>query len=104
MPKTKNQQTISSQWIVKCPKCGQEYHICEIALPGELLGKPKHNGIIKDPEGKIIYLDWDEEPISKFEYSCDNCDCTFDIEVKIVATAQLKPEESDFSNLETSLI
>ena len=43
--------------IVKCPFCGAEYHVSEIAFPGELLGKPKVNGIIKDPLGKIIYID-----------------------------------------------
>jgi len=97
-------KTVQNNWVVKCPHCGAEYHLTEIAMPGELLGTPKTNGIIKDPLGKILYIDWEEAPITTFDYTCDNCDKDFVVEVSLVAKAKLKAEEEDFSNLETSLL
>lgn len=99
-----DKKPLQNNWIVKCPKCGAEFHLSEIALPGELLGKPKSNGIIKDPLDKIVYLDWEEEPTTTFEYCCENCDTEFNVEVTLIAKAVAKPEEEDFSNLETSLL
>lgn len=90
--------------IVKCPHCGHEYHLTEIAMPGELLGKPKKNGIIKDCLGKIIYVDWSEEPATVFEYTCDNCEKDFIVEASITLKAKPKAEEEDFSNLTSSLL
>jgi len=93
-----------SNWIVKCPHCGHEYHLCEIALPGELLGKPKTHGIIKDALGKIIYIDWEEEPVTKFQYTCDNCNRDFLVEATLTVKSAPVDEATDFSNLETSLL
>lgn len=98
------EKKITNNWVVKCPHCGAEYHLTEIALPGELIGSPKSNGIIKDCTGKILYIDWAEEPTTTFEYSCDNCAKDFLVEVVISAKAVAKPEAEDFSTLETSLI
>lgn len=92
--------------IVKCPGCGCEYHLSEIAMPGELLGTPANNGIVKDPEGRILLsaCEWEEEPIQVFEYCCDECDKKFLVEAKIVLTVRNAPEEEDFSNLSSSLL
>lgn len=95
---------LQNNWVVKCPHCGKEYHLCEIAMPGELLGTPRPNGIIKDPLGKILYLDFEDEPATTFEFTCEDCDKDFLVDVLLQATVRRKPEEEDFSNLETSLL
>lgn len=90
--------------IVKCPFCNTEYHIAELAVPGELLGRPKKNGVIKDPLGKILYLDWEDAPETVLQYNCDNCERDFNVEVTIIAKAKVKSEETDFSTDTVSLL
>lgn len=90
--------------IVKCPHCGTEYHLVELACPGELIGDARPNGIIKDPLGKIIYIDWTDEPVTSFTHCCDNCDKEFIVDASISLKVKVQEEAKDFSTLESSLL
>lgn len=61
---------------IKCPKCGYEYLPAEIFYPNSLLGKPKN--IVRDDSGKIIYFDGESMNATE-EYTCDKCECTFNV-------------------------
>lgn len=95
---------VKSNLVVKCPHCGKEFHLCELAMPGELLGKPKVNGIVKDPLGNILTVDWEEEPVKTLEFTCEDCNNDFEVEVAIVAKAKVLPVEKDFSEETVSII
>ena len=81
--------------IVKCPFCNTEYHIAELAIPGELLGRPKKNGVIKDPLGKILYLDWEEAPETVLQY-CDNCDVNLMLKSPLLPKQRLNQKKRTF--------
>lgn len=81
-----------------------EYHLSEIFIPEELLGRPRN--IIRDPLGKILYVEYEEdsEPQLKEQFTCDQCERDFTIELTISAKAKPVEEEKDFSEEYVSLI
>lgn len=89
---------------IKCPHCGAEYLPAEIFMPGQLLGQTKN--VIKDPLGKILYVDYkeDEEPEMTATFCCEHCDREFVAVAKLVVEAEEVEEELDFSNDTVSLL
>lgn len=73
-------------------------------MPDDLTGKP--DVVIKDPLGKILYVDYkkDCEPVNTTTYECDNCFKEFTVKAQITLTAEPVSEEKDFSTEYTSLI
>ena len=59
--------------IIRCPKCGYEYLASEIFYPETLLGKS--TDVIRDDNGKIIFLGNGEEPELTEDWECENCGC-----------------------------
>lgn len=80
--------------IIKCPKCGQEYLMEEIYYPQEFFGYPLN--IIRDEKGKIIY--YSNESINPVEtYTCDNCDCKFEVTAKITFDTKICDSDNEFT-------
>lgn len=78
--------------VIKCPKCGAEYLFEEIYYPQEFFGKPLT--VVRDENNKIIYFS-DTSLNTTEEYTCDYCDCHFEVNAKIVFdTKELKDEDS----------
>lgn len=98
---TKNAQTFIK---IKCPHCGYEYVPAEIFMPGELIGKTKN--VIRDPLGKILYVDYqeDEEPCLTASYTCDGCGRDFLIDAKLLVESREEEEELDFGNQVVRLV
>lgn len=67
--------------VIKCPKCGAEYLFEEIYYPQEFFGKPLT--IIRNEHNKIIYFS-DSSLNTEEEYTCDYCNCHFEVTAKIV--------------------
>lgn len=90
--------------IIKCPHCGWEYLPGEVLYPRSVLGQP--NNIIRDGLGHIIYEDYreGEEPEATEEYTCDNCNKPFVVEVSLNVKATEQVEELDFSEEYVSLL
>lgn len=91
--------------IIKCPNCGCEYNIDEIFVPSSLVGKSHR--VIKNEEGKILYIDYvseDDKPDYTERYKCDNCDTDFVVEAKITFTSKLLSAAEDFQNESVSLL
>lgn len=90
--------------IITCPHCKAQYLPCEIYMPEYVFGKV--DDLVKDPEGRIIYTDYQEnwEPDNIEHYVCDFCNKPFVIEASMSFKTKAEKEELDFSNLETSLI
>ena len=90
--------------IIKCPHCGKEYVPSEIFMPGELTGKASQ--VIRDPLGRIIYTEYEEdwEPAQTEHFVCDDCGKGFTVEPVIVYKVKKEVEELDFSDTSTSLL
>ena len=90
--------------FIKCPHCGYEYHPGELFLPGELIGQP--NQILRDQEGKIVYVDYPEykELTTKTDYICDKCNKPFIVEATVTYKSSEQEEALDFNTQETSLL
>ena len=91
--------------IIKCPKCGCEYNIDEIFVPGALTGRSHR--VIKNEDGKILYIDYlseDDKPDYTERYKCDNCDCDFTVEAKITFATKPVATAEDFQNESVSLL
>lgn len=88
---------------IKCPHCGAEYLPCEIFYPKHLLGVPEN--IIKDPLGKILYVEWRENYAADLTESfvCDQCNHSFVVSANISYKAEKEAEILDFGCVETSL-
>lgn len=73
-------------------------------MPEDISGKP--NVVIKDPLGKILYVDYqkEHEPNNKATYICDNCDKEFVVTATVSLTAEPVSEEKEFSEEYVSLI
>ena len=67
--------------IIKCPKCGYEYLAFEIFYPDDLLGGS--TDILRDENGKIIFLGNGKEPSLETEWECEHCGCTFKVKLFI---------------------
>lgn len=67
--------------IIRCPKCGYEYLASEIFYPEDLLGKS--TDIIRDDNGKIIFLGNGEEPELTENWECEHCGCEFQAKLNI---------------------
>lgn len=78
---------------IKCPKCGREYLLEEIYSPYGLFGRPKN--IVKDTDGKIISFEGDTIDTEE-TFTCEKCECTFDVELRITADTKVNVEQ-DFS-------
>lgn len=80
--------------IIKCPKCGAEYHLSEIFYPYSLTGKAVK--LVKDEEaGKIIHIE-EEEPSYSETYCCDKCGCNFKVTAKVEVKVE-EDKEADFT-------
>lgn len=64
-------------YVIKCPKCGYEYLPEEIYV--KVLGTSKN--VVRDENGKIMFFEGESLNLHE-EYICDNCGCTFDVDVK----------------------
>lgn len=81
--------------IIRCPKCGYEYHLAEIFDTEDIFGSP--DNILRNKKGKILNYTLDEENHT-VEWTCDGCGCNF--KVSITNMPQVKVdyiEEHDFS-------
>lgn len=81
-----------NNWVIKCPHCGAEYVLCEIFYPEDLVKQTKE--LIKDEEGKIIFIRDDITPETIESYICDHCDKAFKIKAKI----SIEYLEDDFAD------
>jgi len=79
--------------IGKCPKCGAEYTVSEIFLPGQIIGKPIE--ILKDDFGKIIFISGAKPELTE-GWTCDICNTYFKFKVNISLESQYD-EDKDFS-------
>ena len=57
--------------IIKCPRCGREYHFQEIFMPKTIFQKVSH--IVRDSNGKICDVIGEDAPMEE-TYFCDLCD------------------------------
>lgn len=90
---------------IRCPHCGWEYDPSELLFPDNVLGQAKPESIVRDPLGKILYLEYQEgkEPLAEETYYCDNCGREFVIEVDPRYTSKAQVEELDFSETSVKL-
>lgn len=91
--------------IIKCPNCGCEYNIDEIFIPGSLVGKSHR--VIKNEDGKILYIDYlseDDKPDYTERYKCDQCDSEFTVEAKITFSTKSLAVSDNFQNESVSLL
>lgn len=66
--------------LIECPHCGRQYLPAEIFVPKYFFGKPKD--IVRDVYGKI--LEYEDTSVDTCEtYTCDKCNTTFDIKVRM---------------------
>ncbi len=87
--------------IVKCPHCGAEYTLDEIFIPTGILGKS--STVVKDALGKILYIEWEEEPDQSETFNCDFCKKDFSVSLDIKNKSNKLEEEVDFSKTSVSL-
>lgn len=101
--KSETKQVVTKS-IIKCPYCGFEYSPSEVFMPGEIVGTPK--SLVKDPLGKIIYTEWveGEEAEQVEHFACEGCGKSFTVKPVVTYTATQEAEETDFTNLESSLL
>ena len=71
--------------IIKCPHCGTEYLAAELFLKTDLIGNPRD--IERDVEGKIIFVDGDEECFET-KYTCDGCGKVFKVNASVEYVAE----------------
>ncbi len=86
---------------IKCPHCGAEYTLDEIFIPKAFFGRS--STVVRDALGKILTVEFEEDPDYTETYNCDYCkkDFTVTIEPKIKSD---EPEEIlDFSKKTVSL-
>lgn len=87
---------------IMCPHCHAQYHPSEIFLPGSFTGKPEN--VIKDALGKVLYVDYAEEPTLVEHFECEECGKPFVIEATVSYKAKEEAEELDFSTESVSLL
>ncbi len=78
--------------IIKCPYCGAEYLPSEIFYPEDFIPEVD---VIKDEAGKIVVHDRITNEAYE-EYTCDVCDHTFKVKMKVSVEAE-KCDEHDFN-------
>lgn len=102
---TFNLPSIDKSTVIPCPHCGAEYLAGEIFVPGALVGQPR-GGIVKDPSGKIVCVDYPDEaePIKLERYTCDYCGKPFVIEATITYKSLSEDPARDFENPYVSLV
>ena len=66
--------------LIKCPKCGYEYHPAEIFFPDDILGKP--NQIIRNENNEIEFITGDNPELTN-QFVCYNCETMLEIEAKV---------------------
>lgn len=93
---------VYTKGVVKCPHCGHEYALDEIFMPGQLIGKSAT--VVKDPTGRILYIDWEEEPELIEHFECEGCGKSFVVEATIQVKTRFEDEAHDFDELSTSLV
>lgn len=87
--------------ILKCPHCGAEYTLDEIFFPKSITGKSKRP--YKDPTGKILRIDLEEEQDLVESFNCDYCNKDFKVTLEIKAKSSNVSEELDFTTDRVSL-
>ena len=97
-----DKKEVITKGLIKCPFCGAEYSPSEIFMPGELIGKA--DNVIKDPTGRILYVERAEEPETTERFVCEQCEKAFVVEATISYKTRAEDEEADFGSLETSLL
>lgn len=87
---------------IKCPHCSAQYVAAQIFYPSTILSKPKN--VIRDPLGKIIFVQYIDQPEYKDSYICDFCNKEF-IAIADVNYKAIKQEsELDFTTKVVSLL
>ena len=86
---------------IKCPHCGAEYVLDEIFIAKYITGKS--NKPLKDTTGKILAIDFIEDPDLTELYHCDFCKKDFNVELDIKVKTSAVNEELDFSTDKVSL-
>lgn len=73
-------------------------------MPDDLTGRTKN--LVKDPMGKILYVDYKEgeEPMLVQSFECEGCGRTFIVEAKLTVETKPEEEELDFGNEVVSLL
>ena len=87
--------------IIKCPHCGAQYTLDEIYISKYLTGKSAT--VVKDALGKILYIDFEEQPDLSEKFNCEYCNKDFNVTLNITATSKKVEDEIDFSNNVVSL-
>lgn len=94
-------KSIQSDFIT-CPHCHAQYHPSEIFMPGSFFGKP--DNLVKDALGKILYVDYQEEPDFTEKFECEYCGRPFVIESQATYKTYKEAPELDFSEETVSLL
>lgn len=90
--------------VITCPYCGAQYVPAEIYMPEDLVGRT--DSVIKDPLGKLMYVDYQEDHEQDLiaTYRCDHCDHDFTVEASITFKSKKVDEALDFTNTSSSLL
>lgn len=88
--------------VIKCPHCNAQYIPAQVLYPSTLLGKPKN--VIKDPLGKIIFVQWQEQPEYKDSFICQYCNREFIAYAQLSLKTTKQQVELDFTNQMVSLL
>ncbi len=83
---------------ITCPHCGAEYTLDEIYISKYLTGAS--NAVVKNALGKILAVDYDEEPDLSEQYICDYCNKEFNVDLEIKVKTEDVEEEVNFTSTE----
>ncbi len=71
--------------IIECPCCGREYLPAEIFIPQNFFGRPRD--IVRDVYGCILEYEGSSIDVGE-TYTCDKCNTTFQVRVKMNFTTE----------------
>lgn len=87
---------------IRCPHCGMQYVPAQIMHPSSLLSRPKN--VIRDPLGKILYVEYDHQADFQDTYICDSCNREFITTVNMTFKVDQQAPQLDFTQKTVSLL